>query len=297
MFKLSVIICVYNEGESLIEALRSLYNNEIYPETEVIIVDDCSTNPVTQRILKLLAKFTRYKVIYSTSNLGLSNSRNLGFINATTDYILPLDADDVFPASTLDIVYETFSKNPDADFIVGNYYLINVQSGEKELIDCSTIATQNQIDINKLAIEWTLLGTSPCKKTTWESVGGYALKYSYSVQDVDFWIRVLKKGNKGFYLNEPVYTWYKSATGMNMTFKSLETTKLMAEHRDFYQLNYSPLFLSNKVFEEFYPYKQKNFLLPFGRKYFWQLKNINKIKFINFLVKSIFNLNHEVNSI
>ncbi len=297
MFKLSVIICVYNEGESIIAALRSLYNNEIYKETEVLIVDDCSTNPITIRALRLLAKFTRYKIIYSAINQGLSNSRNLGFENATTNYVLPLDADDVFPPSTLDIVYETFVNHPEIDFIVGNYYLINVQSGEKLLIDCSTITTQNQIDISKLAAEWTLLGTSPCKKTTWESVGGYALKYSYSVQDVDFWIRVLKKGNKGFYLNRPVYTWYKSATGMNMTFKNLETTKLMAEHRHFYQLHYSPVFLSNKIFEEFYPYKKQRFLIPFGRKYFLQLKNINKLRFMAFFLKSIFTPNYKVHSI
>jgi glycosyltransferase involved in cell wall biosynthesis len=204
MYKLSVIICVFNEEVCLIDALRSLYHNDIYKQTEVIVIDDCSTNPVTLRLLQLLARFTTYKVIQSRQNLGLSNSRNLGFANATTPYVLPLDADDVFPEHAIDDIYTAFTQNPDFDFIVGNYYLNDVQSGQTQVVDCSTITTAGTIDVKKLGIDWKLLGTSPCKKATWEKVGGYNLKYSYSVQDVDFWIRVITSGSKGFYLNKPV---------------------------------------------------------------------------------------------
>jgi len=287
MYKISVIVCVYNEGLCLIEALRSIQTNDVYNYTEVIIIDDCSVNPVTSRLLHLLEKFTRYTVIYSKENLGLSNSRNTGFLNASTSYIVPLDADDVLPAYALDRIYQTFTQNPDIDFIVGNYYLKDIQSGETHLIDCGSIATSGIIDIKKLAADWKLLGTSPCKKATWESVNGYDLKYSYSVQDVDFWIRVTMAGNKGLYVKDAIYNWNRSVTGMNMNFNRLDMIKLMEDHRDFYLFNNSRSILNNKIFEAYYPYKQYSILISIGIKYFLTLKMINKFRFLNIAVKNL----------
>jgi glycosyltransferase involved in cell wall biosynthesis len=289
MFKLSVIICVFNEEMCLIEALRSLYDNDIYKQTEVIIIDDCSTNPVTLRLLQLLAKHTKYNVIYSQQNLGLSNSRNIGFANATTPYILPLDADDIFPEHAIDDIYTAFTQNPGFDFLVGNYYLNDVQTGQTHVVDCSGITTAGTVDIKKLGIDWKLLGTSPCKKAAWEKVGGYNLKYSYSVQDVDFWIRVITSGNQGFYLSKPIYTWNKSVTGMNMSFNRLDMVKLMEDHREFYLLNNTAANLDNRIFEAYYPYKQKSVLLPLGKKSFWRLRPVNKLRLIRFYATTIFN--------
>lgn len=287
-YKLTVIICVFNEEVCLIAALRSLYLNDIYNEAEIIMIDDCSTNPVTLKLLKLLDRFTRYRVIRSAHNLGLSNSRNLGFQNASAPYVLPLDADDVFPERALDTIYETFVNNPDFDFIVGNYYLKDVQTGETQVVDCSKIATLNVVDIKKLSADWKLLGTSPCKKVAWEHAGGYNLKYSYSIQDVDFWIRVLTSGHKGFYLNQPIYTWNRSITGMNMNFDRLDMIKLIEDHRAFYLLSNTASYLDNKVFEAYYPYKQKNILLPLAKKSFMRLKGINKLRLISFYFKTMF---------
>jgi glycosyltransferase involved in cell wall biosynthesis len=287
-YQLTVLICVYNEGDCILKALRSLYPNKIYAETDVVLVDDCSTNPLTLRILALLGKFTRFNIVRSGQNLGLSNSRNLGFMNAKTEYVLPLDADDTLPPGTLDIVYKTFTQNNDVDFIAGNYFLNNTDIHEGRIVDCSTIATNGFIDKKKLLLNWSLLGTSPCKKSLWRKVGGYSLKYSYSIQDVDFWIRAVLHGAKGVYLNKPIYTWNRSSTGMNENFDRLDMTKLLDDHREFYLLNSTLPELNNKVFEGYYPYKQKAVLLPFARKHFFTLTPKNKLRTIYFLMTSLF---------
>lgn len=288
MYKLSVIVCVYNEEDCIIRALKSLYNNKIYWETELIIIDDCSSNPFTIRLLSLLEKYTRVKIIRSLENKGLSNSRNLGFANAVTAYIMPLDADDILPPCTLDNVYQTFIDNQEIDFIAGDYFITNTDKNETALVSCSSIATNGLIDIKKLAIDWKLLGTSPCKKTVWESVGGYSTKYSYSIQDVDFWIRAIQAGNKGLYLNKPIYTWNKSSTGMNMNFDRIDMIKLLEDHREFYLLNCTKRYLYNKIFEGYYPYKQKQILIPFAKKHFIYLTNLNRLRSINIFLRGLF---------
>lgn len=284
MYKITVIICVYNEENCLLKALRSLYHNAIYPDTEIILVDDCSVNPVTKRLLALIAKFTRYQVIHSLENKGLSHSRNQGFEAAGTPYVLPLDADDILPAFSMDRIYQAFCQTPDADFLAGNYFINDTATGTTQLVDCSQVATNARIDKKKLAAQWMLLGTSPCLKKTWQKVGGYQLKYSYSLQDMDFWIRVLLSGAKGLYLGEPVYTWNRASTGMNANIDSIAIAELLDEYLEFFLLSASRKTLGNRIFEGFYPYKQKETLLKVGKKYFFYLSVLNQLRFIRFVL-------------
>jgi glycosyltransferase involved in cell wall biosynthesis len=218
MKKISVIICVFNEEYCILEALKSLKNNHIYEDVEIILVDDCSSNPVTLRILNLLKRFNRYNVINSPKNLGLSNSRNLGFQNALSEYVMPLDADDIFPAGTIDLIYDTFEKNPEIDFVYGNYNIVDDDMNRKE-ISCEDVTSNKHIDYYKLLNKWILLGTSPCKKELWQRISGYSLKYSNTVQDSDFWIRALKANAKGFYIAKVIYEWKRSLKGMNENFE------------------------------------------------------------------------------
>jgi len=286
MYKITVIICVYNEEHSILKAVRSLYDNDIYPYTEIIIVDDYSRNATTLRILELLDKFTKVRVIYSRENLGLSNSRNLGFSNASTEYVLPLDADDTLPSLALDFIYQTFLENPEIDFIVGDYFLNDIHNNQVNLVKCDNIATNKIIDVKKLVNEWKLLGTSPCKKSTWAKIGGYSLKYSNTVQDMDFWIRVIQMGLQGLYLNKPIYTWNKNAAGMNTNFDRFDMIRILDDHKEFYLLSWTKGFLLNKIFEGYYPYKLEQTLVPFGKKHFYYLNGKNKLRLIYFIFKN-----------
>ncbi|TCD07735.1 glycosyltransferase family 2 protein [Pedobacter frigidisoli] len=284
MYKLTAIICVFNEERSLITALRSLRMNKIYHETEIILIDDFSTNVFTRKLLKRIAKFTRAKVLYSIKNEGLSHSRNLGFSNASSPYVVPIDADDILPDGALDDINECFIANPDADFIFGNYQVESHEGLESKLVSCSDICTNGIINSQKLAANWKLLGTSPCKKATWEAIGGYSMKYSYSVQDVDFWIRVMQRGFKGVYTDKCIYIWNRSEKGMNMTFDRIFMTELLNDHQSFYSLILPRRVLVNKIFEGYYPYKQSEILLPFAHENLFQLQFKNLLRVFYFLI-------------
>jgi hypothetical protein len=211
----------------------------------------------------------------------------LGFQEAGTPYVLPLDADDIFPAFALDKIYDSFLNNPDADFLAGNYFINDTASGTN-LVNCSQVATNQKIDKEKLAAKWILLGTSPCKKRTWEKAGGYRLKYSYSVQDMDFWIRVLMSGARGVYLEQPIYTWNRTSTGMNAQIDDRAIAELLDDHWDFFLLGSSRKTLANRIFEAFYPYKQKDVLLKIGKKYFFFLSAANRLRFMSFTCLKLF---------
>lgn len=116
---LSIIIPVYNCELYVVNTLKSIENsidyfyrnNPLSPQfiTEVIIVDDASTDST----LNLVDHFVRYKKYYKVlahgSNLGASSARNTGFKLSQGDYIFFCDGDDLFLEYHLDYCLRVFS--------------------------------------------------------------------------------------------------------------------------------------------------------------------------------------------
>jgi GT2 family glycosyltransferase len=85
--RVSVIVCSYNGGRTLAHCLRSLRDID-YPDYEVILVDDGSTDD-TQQIVK---EFPWVKNILQP-NMGLSYARNAGAAAATGEIFAYTDSD------------------------------------------------------------------------------------------------------------------------------------------------------------------------------------------------------------
>ncbi|TDB65301.1 glycosyltransferase family 2 protein [Arundinibacter roseus] len=208
----TILITTFNEGKLIERAINSVYYQVSKYNTEIIVIDDCSEDAETINILTTkLPK--EIKIYFSRENMGLSYSRNLGFNMANSDIIIPLDGDDYLPDNSLNLIIETFLQNPDIDFIFGNYS--KIENKKREIIDCSSISEDGKLDCFKLAKKWILLGTSPCKKSLWNRIGGYDLTFSYTLQDVDFWMRALINDAKGLYLPDSIYVWERKPSGLN----------------------------------------------------------------------------------
>ncbi len=91
MKKVSVIIATYNYGRFITEAVDSVLN-QTYPDREVIVVDDGSTDG-TRNILKDYIESVRITYIYQ-KNSGPGAARNTGIRASGGEYVCFLDADD-----------------------------------------------------------------------------------------------------------------------------------------------------------------------------------------------------------
>jgi O-antigen biosynthesis protein len=84
--RLSVIVCSHNGGHTMPDCLEGLLHLE-YPDFEVIVVDDGSTDSTADIVREYGIRLIR------TENLGLSNARNVGMQAASGEIIAYLDDD------------------------------------------------------------------------------------------------------------------------------------------------------------------------------------------------------------
>jgi hypothetical protein len=85
--RVSVVVCTYDGGRTLEQCLQSL-GKVRYPDYEVIVVDDGSTDNTAD----ILTRFPNVQVIRQ-ENLGLSVARNVGLQHATGSVIAYTDSD------------------------------------------------------------------------------------------------------------------------------------------------------------------------------------------------------------
>lgn len=118
---ISIIIPIYNVAPYIIECLESVYNQS-YPKTEVILVNDCSTDESMQIVYKfLLSKQIKgTKIIHHPHNRGLSESRNTGINHATGDYIYFIDSDDYITSDCIESFVSLAIKYESTNVIFGS---------------------------------------------------------------------------------------------------------------------------------------------------------------------------------
>ena len=91
--KVSIIIPVFNHAEYLQECIASAVGQD-YQNLEIMIVDDCSTDPRVKTILNTYSGNPRVKIIFNKENVGISETQNCALIHSTGDIIAFLDCDD-----------------------------------------------------------------------------------------------------------------------------------------------------------------------------------------------------------
>jgi len=91
MNKLSIIIPVFNEKNTIKEIVRQVEAVALPLEKEIIIIDDCSTDGTRE----ILEEFNpgRREIIFKEKNEGKGAALRDGFLRATGDVIIIQDAD------------------------------------------------------------------------------------------------------------------------------------------------------------------------------------------------------------
>lgn len=120
MKKLSIIIPVYNEQNTIDEILKRVYEVSLPEwEKEIFVIDDGSTDGTRKRLKKWEKKVS---VIYKKKNEGKGSAVSIGFSRATGDIILIQDADLEYSPSDYPVLLDPF-ENEQVDVVYGSRFL------------------------------------------------------------------------------------------------------------------------------------------------------------------------------
>jgi glycosyltransferase involved in cell wall biosynthesis len=119
--KVSFIVPVFNSGPFLTEAVNSIrLNASQQVELEILLVDDCSSDPETLAILSGLSSEPGVKIFRHEQNGGPSKARNTGLLAATGEWIAFLDSDDLLAPEAMKLRLQIIAAHPHIQWLAGD---------------------------------------------------------------------------------------------------------------------------------------------------------------------------------
>ncbi|WP_236718511.1 bifunctional glycosyltransferase family 2 protein/CDP-glycerol:glycerophosphate glycerophosphotransferase [Actinoplanes sp. TFC3] len=158
---LSVVVPVYNVEPYLAECLESLAG-QTRDNLEIIVVDDGSTDDSAAIAEQFVQRDPRFRLIRK-QNAGLGAARNTGTAQATGEYLMFVDSDDVLPPYAAELLVGSLEQTG-SDFSCGNVLRLNTKGlSQSPMHKAPFAATHLRTHVSKLP---ALLGD----RTAWNKV-------------------------------------------------------------------------------------------------------------------------------
>ncbi len=262
----SVVIPVHNGEEYIKESIDSCINQD-YPNIEIIVVDDKSTDN-TLDILREYAE--RIRVIPVEKQNGLGNVINIGIRASQGKYIARMDADDVMYPTRISKQVEYLESNPKCVAVGGQIDIIDSNSkitGHREYALEDKRIKKNMFMFQPFAHPAVTL-----RRSSVEEVGLYP-EDMWKVEDVKFFFLLSQRGEfhnlpdtvlkyrmtfntqsqskmvEHFNMTNDIRKWAKKELGVKPSLKSFVIWKLQVFSMFF--LGVLPPKMFMKVFEVF----------------------------------------------
>ena len=107
---ISIIVPIYNTGKYLENCIYSILSQD-YPNIEIILVDDGSTDDDTIQLSCQLAEGHKNVFLYNKSNGGSASARNYGVKVAHGKYVGFVDSDDMIEPTMFSTLYNAIEIN------------------------------------------------------------------------------------------------------------------------------------------------------------------------------------------
>jgi glycosyltransferase involved in cell wall biosynthesis len=121
---ISVIITSYNYLHFITTAIDSA-RTQTYPNVEIVVVDNCSTDGTVPALRERYAGDERVHIYQNERNLGEQHNSNRGFELSTGEFVMWLSADDWMYPQHLMRHYQVFEKAPQLDVVYSGTYYAN----------------------------------------------------------------------------------------------------------------------------------------------------------------------------
>lgn len=227
----SVIMPAYNAEKYIEQAIRSVQKQTVR-SWELIVVDDCSTDKTAEQIRRLAAEDMRIIPVYSETNHGAAESRNIALRQCRGEFVALLDADDVWHPQKLERELER-ARETDADLVYSSYAMIDEQGTRcfSDFIVEESTDLQSMLNCNTIGCSTVLMKAKVLEKRPFVT--------DFYHEDYIMWLSLLQAGCTAVGVRD-ILVDYRVARG-SRSFNKLKSAKnRWRVYRDYLKLPLIP---------------------------------------------------------
>ena len=130
----SIVVPVYNPPETLLRQMLDSVLNQLYPDWELCIADDASTEPYVWQVLSQYSARSqgRLKIHWRADNGHICAASNSALALARGEYVLLVDHDDLLAPHALLSMARWLDQHPESDLVYSDEDKIDLQ-GQRSL--------------------------------------------------------------------------------------------------------------------------------------------------------------------
>lgn len=201
----SILIAAYQAAAFIGEAIESALDQTVRAH-EIIVCDDGSTDGLQAA----LAPYRERLIVVHQENKGEGAAKNAAARVASGDYIVFLDADDVYLPTRIEALGEAASRRPDLDILVTD---ASIEVDGRTVRRAYDATWPFEIDDQRRGIleRNFVLGHAATKLQRFVEIGGFD-DTMRTVADWDLWMRMILEGSHAGLIPEPLAR-YRVRTG------------------------------------------------------------------------------------
>ena len=239
--KISIIVPVYNVEAYLERCVESILK-QTYSNLEILLVNDGSTDKSGELCDQLALRDQRIRVIHK-ENGGLSDARNRGIDEASSDLIGFIDSDDYIDKDMYETLYRHLRES-NSDLSMCGHYDVFHQIPEKQVSEIKTWNLSSEEAI-KMVMEAKVLSVTAVNKLYKKELFNH-LKFEVGkiAEDAFIMIRLLDQCQKVVATNEKKYYYVhreNSITTQKFSLKFLNVIEAYEQNANIIREHYPAL--------------------------------------------------------
>jgi len=205
----AVVIPAYNASQLIAEALASVFA-QTAAAAEVVVSDDGSTDDLETALKPFRDRIT----LLQNPHRGAAAARNAAVEAASSDFVVMLDADDVYEPERLDALADLAEARPDLDILATDLWYERDGSLAERFYDWTPFPTEHQ----RLAIiDRCFVACPAMRRERVLEIGGFdELPAIAPAEDWDLFLRLVLSGSEAGLVDRPLLRYRiraSSATG------------------------------------------------------------------------------------
>ena len=197
----TALIAAYQAADTIAAAIESIQAQTL-PAHEIIVVDDGSTDGLSQLVASRFG--SAVDLVRLPENAGRSAAMNRGAARATGDFVVLLDADDVWLPRRLEAIAAYAEMDPGCDIITTDSYIrIGGEIAGRYYQPDRVVFAQTDQRMAMLVSDF-VFGLPAIRNELWRVSGGMDESMRSGAEDYEFLMRLILTGSRVGLVAEPL---------------------------------------------------------------------------------------------